>query len=127
MSNALFHDTVTLYTPVSSGGYERHVIKSVKILSADSDGRSEATVYIPLFGRRMLKYLPPSKWVEGSELTFTLNVGQLIVLGNTDSADPPTGALRVYEIDPKTTGSRRIQHIKIKASSVTATEEESNE
>lgn len=124
MSNALFHDTVTLFTPTSDGGYEKHVIKYTKVMSSERESGSDITVYIPLFGRRSLKYLSPSERTEAKGSTFTLMPGQFIAVGSVKESTPQANVLTITEVTPKNTGSRRIRHVKVKASNTTPTEEE---
>ncbi len=114
MSTLLFHDRITLYTEGRGGGYERHLIKAVKTEFTDSTSVSQkrTTVYIPIYGRRAIKYLTPDKRNDGDKKSFTVKAGQKLVPYDCPASYPPSDALTVRKVTSHLTGSRRVQHIK---------------
>ncbi len=126
MSTVPFHDTVTLYTQIEEGFYERQVISSVKTIFADGDSPREcrSTVYIPIFGRRSLRYEIPSKRRDFDRGTFTVKAGQYIIPGICPDAFPPDSAQPIRRVNTYLSGSRRLQHIRIIAYKKPLKEEE---
>ncbi len=115
MSFYRFNDTVTLYTCYDDDAYEHHVINSTKVQIVDSDTPEnvKVTVYVPLFGRRSLKYLRPSQRSHISKNTFTVKAGQKLVIGKCNDDYPPDDAFDVKRVDTHLSGSHHVQHIKI--------------
>ncbi len=127
MSHALFHDTVTLYLPVSDGTtIERRVITGVKtVFTKTANKGNQAVVYLPLWGRRSLKYLPKA-W-DGRQDRFTVRIGDRLVCGTEHSTIPPEDALTVKTVIDRRSGSRRLWHLEIQADNQTDKEETTNE
>lgn len=115
MSFYRFNDTVTLYTFIEDGYYERRVIPAVKIQLIDSDevAGTRATVYIPIFGRRSLKYRAPSESTLYDKSSFTVMANQKVYLGYCPDSFPPESSLTVRKAETHLSGSRHVQHIKI--------------
>lgn len=114
MSQALFHDTVTLYLPVGDGmPEERRIIRNVKTILTDMQDKREAVVYLPLWGRRALRYLPDA-W-DGRKDRFTVRAGDRLVCGIETAALPPDGALTIRTVIRRESGSRRLWHLEIHA------------
>lgn len=125
MSFYRFNDTVTLYTP-SGGMFMHHVIDATKvcIVNGDNVEDTKVTVYIPLYSRRSLKYLPPSKMYKLTKRTFTAVTGQKLVIGVCKDDYPPDDSFEVRQVETHTTGSHHVQHIKIIAYNIPTKEEE---
>jgi len=114
MSQALFHDTVTLYLPVEEGmPKERRVIRNVKTVVTDTQDERRAVIYLPLWGRRSLRYLPKA-W-DGRKDRFTVRAGDHLVCYDEASALPPDGALTVRTVIRRESGSCRLWHLEIHA------------
>lgn len=114
MSQALFHDTVTLYLPVREEmAVERRVIRNVKTVLTETQEEKRAVIYLPLWGRRSLRYLPEA-W-DGRKDRFTVRAGDHLVCGDEASALPPDGALTVRTVIRRESGSRRLWHLEIHA------------
>ena len=124
MSFYRFNDTVTLYTPIDDGEYERHVITATKVQIVD-EGESSSTritIYIPIHGRRALKYEIPSKRRDYDRKRYTVKAGQKVFLGYSPEAFPPNGSYDVRRVDTHLSGSRHAQHIKILAYNIPSKE-----
>lgn len=114
MSQALFHDTVTLYLPVAEGASEeRRVIRNVKTILTETQEERRAVIYLPLWGRRTLCYLPDA-W-DGRKDRFTVRAGDRLVCYDEASPLPPDGALTVRTVIRRESGSRRLWHLEIHA------------
>lgn len=117
MSFYRFNDTVTLYTPIEDGYYERRVVSAVKseLVDSDSDGENNkrATVYIPLYGRRSLRFKVPSEKAKYDKGSFIVTAGQTIYLGRCPDDSPPKSSLTVKRVETHLSGSRHVQHVKI--------------
>jgi hypothetical protein len=108
-----FDRALTLYTE-TDGGFVKSTVCGASLRVTDlPDGKRSATVYLPLFLHRKEKYLFPEEF-SGEKGTFTVFVGQRAVIGKCDNDTPPENALTVTEIYYALTGSRRVQHLKIK-------------
>ncbi len=115
MSAALFHDSITLYLPDGNGGYARRVVDRVKMVftqAAVTEG-SKATVYVPLWSRRSLRYLPEA-W-DGRTDRFTVRPRDLLVCRREENEMPPADALTVRSVICRKSGSRRLWHLEIQA------------
>ncbi len=127
MSTALFKDTVTLYcypSPDSSSCLRRilHRVKTVENLN--SGGRS-AVLYIPIHGKRSLKYLSPADFSSENppKGAFTVRPGDRFVSGVCASLIPPEEAYTVSSVTEKRLGTLRIRHIKVLGSFIPVSEE----
>ncbi len=129
MSYYRFNDVITLYTPIGEEDYERHVINATKIQLIDSDQmeNTRATVYIPIYGRRSLKYKLPSQRAERDKNSFTVTANQKVYLGYCPESYPPDSALTVRKAETHLSGSRHVQHVKIIAYNIPPKEEEDEE
>ncbi len=129
MSFYRFNDTVTLYTPIDEDYYERRVIPAVKVEVADSDekGNKRATVYIPIYGRRSLKYRPMSEPALYDKSSFTVAAGQKVCIGRCLDNIPPKSAFTVRTAEVHLSGSRHVQHAKITAHNIPQEEDETDE
>lgn len=129
MSFYRFNDTITLYTPIGDNGYERHIIYATKIQLIDSDEieNTRATVYIPIFGRRSLKYKIPSERADGDRNSFTVKANQIVYLGYCSESYPPDSALTVRKVETHLSGSHHAQHVKLVAYNIPPKEESTNE
>ena len=116
MSNALFDDTVTLYCRDGNEALHRFAIPMVRLsrVGTGETGVCEAEIYLPLYGRRSLRYLSPDVW-EGRPGTFTVRPGDRIVCRPIRDPAPPENALTVRSIGYGLAGSRRLRHLKIAA------------
>ena len=128
MSFYRFNDTVTLYTPVDED-YERHVITAAKVqlLDCAEPGKTRVTVYIPLFGRRALKYKPPSKRAGYDANSFTVKSNQKIYIGESRESYPPQSAYTVQQVETHLSGSHHAQHVKLVAYNIPPKEENTDE
>lgn len=126
MSFYRFNDTVTLYTPFDDETYEHHVITATKVEIVDSDTVKDTvvTVYLPIYGRRTLKYIIPSERRVSSKRTFTVKAGQKLVIGKCVDSKPPSRAFDVKKVEAHLVGSHHAQHIKITAYNIPIKEEE---
>ena len=117
MSSYRFNDTVTLYTMYDEDAYERHIIPAVKIVLVESIEAEDtrATVYIPIHGRRMIKYKPSNKRARTDKSSFTAEPNQKLVLHDCYDSYPPDSALTVRRVETHLSGSRHMQHIKLVA------------
>ncbi len=115
MSFYRFNDTVTLYTLIEDEYYERRVISAVKseIVESDEEKNRRATVYIPLYGRRSLKFKAPSEKAKHDKGSFIVTVGQKIYLGRCPDEFPPKSSLTVKRVETHLSGSKHVQHVKI--------------
>ncbi len=115
MSSALFHDTVTVYLPDENGACARRVIRRVKTLFTQTaeNGKTKATVYIPLWGRRSLRYLP-NAW-DGRADRFTVRPLDLLLCREAEEDIPPEDALTVRSVICRKSGSHRLWHLEIHA------------
>jgi len=115
MSSALFHDTVTVYLPHENGTYAKRVIPRVKTLFtvAAENGKTKATVYIPLWGKRSLRYLPEA-W-DGRPDRFTVRPLDRLLCRGAEEDIPPENALTVRTVICRQSGSRRLWHLEIHA------------
>ena len=114
MSNAPFHDTIQLYYVLDTWRSRR--ITSVRsIVTKSIDGcLISAKIYVPLFARRSLRYLPPEEDV-GRINCFSVRPGDKLVCAASDEPEPPSDALTVKTITERRLGSRRIWHLEITA------------
>lgn len=117
MSTVPFDSTITLFTPLSDGGYEKKIIPYVHAITTDGIDINDcrATIYIPIYGKRSLKYVSSAKRADGEHGTFTVKAGQYVVPYTMTQDSPPEGALVVSRVTEYYSGSRRIQHVKITA------------
>jgi hypothetical protein len=115
MSAALFHDTVTLYLYDGNGGYARRVIQNVKVVftKADFQAQTVAKVYLPLWGRRSLRYCPDA-W-DGRADRFTVRPRDVLICREVECETPPSDALTVRSVIHRKSGSHRLWHLEIKA------------
>ena len=115
MSSALFHETVTLYLLDGSGAYARRVIHRVKtvLTKASETGKTKATVYIPLWGKRSLRYLPDN-W-NGRGDRFTVRPDDRLVCREEEEDMPPENALTVRTVICRKSGSHRLWHLEVHA------------
>ena len=127
MSRALFHDTITLYLPVDDEAIpERRIVSHVKtILSHGQESGCQATVYIPLWRIRSLRYQPEG-W-EGRSNGFTVRPGDRLVCETADTPTPPEGALTVRTVICRTGGSHRLWHLEVHADNKPEKEESTND
>ncbi len=119
MSIALFRDTVTLYLLSSDGeSPARRVIRSVKTTVAHSQQEGAvATVYLPLWGKRSLVYQDPESW-DGKAHSYTLRPGDRLVCRESNGTEIPEEALTVRRVICRRSGSRRLWHLEIYATTV---------
>lgn len=117
MSIVPFDSTVTLFTPLADGLYEKKIIPYVHAQVSESidEGTCRATVYIPIHGKRALKYVSPASRIDGDKITFTVKPGQLLLPYEVPEEFPPENALTVGIVSEYFSGSRRIRHLKISA------------
>ena len=129
MSFYRFNDVITLYTPIEDGLYERHVIPAVKIQIVDCDEikDTKVTVYIPIHGRRSLKFDPRRSRPKTDRTSFIATANQLVYLGRTLERRPPRSSLTVRKVETHLSGSRHVQHIKLLAYNIPPEEDETNE
>ncbi len=128
MSFYRFNDTITLYTPVGED-YERHVITATKIQIIDcaEPGDTRITIYIPLFGRRALKYKTPSQRRQNDRNHFTVKANQKVYIGNCPESFPPKDAYTVQKVETHLSGSHHAQHVKLVAYNIPPEEENTDE
>lgn len=117
MSIAPFDSTVTLFTPLNEGVYEKKIIPYVhaEVSEGIDAAACRATVYIPIHGKRALKYVSPKSRIDGDSTTFTVKPGQLLLPYAASEDSPPENALTVGIVSEYFSGSRRIRHLKISA------------
>lgn len=129
MSFYRFNDVITLYTPYDEETWERHIITAAKVQLIDSDTveDTKVTVYIPIHGRRSLKYVIPSLRNDISRKNFTVKTGQKMVIGRCPEGFPPDNALDVKRVETHLSGSRHVQHIKLVAYNIPPKEEVNDE
>ncbi len=129
MSFYRFNDTITLYTQYDEDYWERHIITAAKVQLIDSDtvDDTKVTVYIPIHGRRSLKYVIPSYRYDVSQKNFTVKAGQKMVIGKCSDGYPPDDAFDVKRVETHLSGSRHIQHIKLVAYNIPPKEDETDE
>lgn len=128
MSFYRFNDTITLYTPVGED-YEKHVVRATKVQLIDCDEmeNTRVTVYIPIFGRRALKYKIPSLRAEYDRNSFTVKANQKVYIGYCAESFPPDDALTVRKVETHLSGSHHIRHVKLVAYNVPPKEEITDE
>ncbi len=116
MSNALFDDAVTIYCRDENETLHRFAIPMVRLsrVGNGETGVCETVIYLPLFGRRSLRYLPPDEWT-GRPGTFTVRPGDRTVCRPIRDPAPPENALTVRSVESDLAGSRRLRHLKITA------------
>lgn len=126
MSFYRFNDTVTLYTPIGEEAYEHHVINATKVQIVDCDTVEDTvvTVYLPIYGRRSVRYVPPTQRRVSTKRTFTVEAGQKLVIGKCFDNKPPSRAFDVKKVEAHLVGSHHAQHIKITAYNIPIKEEE---
>ena len=119
MSNALFHHTVTLYlADKDNSTYERRTVETVRVRSrrGRSPKDTEMTVYLPLYGRRQLRYVTPEAYERNPAVyRFTVRPGDSVALGHRTDTLPPADALTVDTVTVYTDGTRRLWHIRLTA------------
>ncbi len=117
MSIVPFDSTITLFTPLDEGVYEKKIIPCVhaEVSEGIDAAACRATVYIPIHGKRALKYVSPASRIDGDNTTFTVKPGQLLLPYASSEDFPPENALTVGIVSEYFSGSRRIRHIKISA------------
>ncbi|MBQ4064833.1 MAG: hypothetical protein IJD10_01900, partial [Clostridia bacterium] len=116
MSSALFRDAVTFYLPCGpEGTVHRRLIRNVKTVLTQSaeKGKTKATVYLPLWGRRSLRYLPDA-W-NGRADRYTVRPLDRLVCRPSEDDTPPEDALTVRTVICRQSGSRRLWHLEIHA------------
>ena len=132
MSNAPFHDTVTLFLMTDDPSvWEIRRIGTVRCCVSEALKESDrrATVYLPLCGRRALRYRTPDDFrSRPSAECFTVRPGDRLVPTLSRALEPPSEALTVTAVTAHTLGTRRLWHLEIQASYIapTPTEEETN-
>lgn len=115
MSKYLFSDSITLYTP-DKDGFERQVITSVKAEVTDLEGgEREAVLYIPIYGKRFLKFVSSDSRPYPSDCTFTVKDGQRIALGVCPDPYPPSSAFFIEKTEYFFNGSKRMRHLRVYA------------
>ena len=72
-------------------------------------------IFIPLYGKRYLTYLPEEKRPFPCDITFTLKIGQRIVLGDHPEDLPPEDALDIEKLELFLSGSKRMRHARVTA------------
>ena len=129
MSFYRFNDTVTLYTCIEDGYYEHRVVSAVKIqiIESDKPKNTRVTVYIPIFGRRSLKYRALSEDAKYDKRSFTVAPGQRLYLGYCPDDLPPDCSFTVSTVEAHLSGSRHVQHVKIVAYNIPSEEENYDE
>ena len=116
MSSLVFHDTITLFLPKDTeSAPDKRIIRRVKsvLTQGAESGKTKATVYLPLWGRRSLRYLPDA-W-DGSADRFTVRPGDRLVCREEKGDLPPEDALTVQTVICRRCGSRRLWHLEIHA------------
>lgn len=130
MSNALFDEVLTLYLPTEEG-YVRRVIPTVRTERTWGEAGLTVKAYIPLHGRRSLRYVPPSRFDPTRRSLFSVTVGTLLVPERCSDALPPESALSVEAVAVRIAGSRRLHHLVLTAkerpSPSSPSEEENNQ
>ncbi len=129
MSIVPFDSTVTLFTPLSEGVYEKKIIPYVhaEVSNGIDASACRATVYIPIHGKRALKYVSPEDKIDGDNTTFTVKPGQILLPYASKEDYPPEDALTVGIVSEYFSGSRRIRHLKISAYRIPEPEPEPEE
>ena len=113
MSRTIFNDVITLYIKNGSS-YFRRVIKNVNFSYSEKFlENSSGELIVPIYYRRDVKYLPRELFKEysHSKRYFTINVGDMLVLGDCDKDTPPENAFTVVSISENTVGSHRMHHV----------------
>ena len=125
MSFYRFNDTVTLYTLIEDGYYERRVVPAVKVQLTESENteKTRVTVYIPIFGRRSLKYRALSENAKHDKSSFVVTPNQRLYLGFCPDDFPPEKSFTVSTVEAHLSGSRHVQHVKIVAYNIPSEEE----
>ena len=125
MSFYRFNDTVTLYTYIEDGYYERRVVPAVKVqvVEATDSEKTCATVYIPIFGRRSLKYRAFSENAKHDKSSFVVAPNQIMYLGFCPDDFPPDTSYTVSKVEAHLCGSRHVQHVKVVAHNIPSEEE----
>ena len=87
---------------------------SCRIVSA-LDEHESVLLYLPLFGKRSLRYVPPEEFAakESREKLFTVALQDRLCYGICTEDAPPGGAFTVSSVTAWNQGSRRIRHLKI--------------
>ena len=120
MSNAPFHDTVTLFLATEDPAvWEVRRIGKVKCQISESLQETDrrATIYLPLCGRRALRYRTPIEFqAKPSPDSFTVRPGDRLVPSRINAIEPPSEALTVTTVIPRIAGTRRLWHLEILAS-----------
>ena len=107
---------VTLYLPNDEGGFSKRTIPSVMVKSTETlNGGITTDIYVPLHFKRGIKYVSPDRFEHKKTNLFTVIIGQLLVIGDSDSEIPPDDALTLLSVSLKTVGSRRLHHLKLRA------------
>ncbi len=118
MSTLLFKDTVTIYSKSGdeSDSFTRRVVKNTKLIETKlSGGNARGELFIPLYGRRDLKYLPKGIFdsLNDNEGFFTVSPDDVIVTGVCLLPSPPEEGFKVTSVKEMAYGSRRLRHIKV--------------
>lgn len=130
MSVSPFKDTITLWHCISSESgqtYIRRVIKRVKCtVTEKNSGKDTAVLFIPLYGKRDIRYMTSDEFGTGSGHgdEFTVKVGDRLVCGISYASAPPDGSITVSSVTGRTAGSRRMRHLEIHGEKTTSKGEE---
>ncbi|HHW23900.1 MAG TPA: hypothetical protein PK778_03065 [Bacillota bacterium] len=129
----LFDDTVTLFIPTPSGGYEARLLSGVLFSAAHgiSGGDSTPTRHAVLYffdmrsqcidpAGRACKYVRYAEWLNmqdySGHFTFVPSGGSFLCEGDArDKAVPPDGAYRITSVERPSAGRRLLRHFKITA------------
>ncbi len=117
MSLAYFDDVARLFIRGGGGFAVRDVprVKADCVLGKDFD---RVTLYIPHYGVRDEKYIPPSDWDGDAPPPggFTVRTGDLFTFENTGRngsvAVRSPGMFEITSVTVYTRGSRRMRHIR---------------
>ena len=129
MSVSPFRDTVTLWHYVGSGGgmYIRRVVSRVKCtVTEKSGGGGTAVLYIPIYGKREIRYVSPGYFSALVNIadTFTVSAGDRFVYGVSAAGLPPSDALTAAAVTVRDSGSRRMRHIEVRGERITEKSDE---
>ena len=124
MSTAPFRDVVTLYHKVGVTTVSRTIpVVRCLVTNAVPPEKSKAVVYIPLYGKRSIQYLPHEQFVQMPDKSFTVQAGDKFVC-RARSGSEPNDCFVVSSVTVNNHGSTRLRHIKIIGSIPPVEEEE---
>lgn len=111
----ILNSRITLYIPKEDGYVKRTVTSVMTDTSESLTGGIKADICIPLYFKRGSKYVPPDRFNPKKGNQYTVFTGQKLVIGDSDSENPPDDALNLLTLSVRTIGSRRLHHLRIKA------------